>query len=136
MYVFTLTKYLYVRTRIGALRNLEALVLSLRGRLQNSDRTNYENIDIINNIDTSALLKVLTANESDRYISAITTLKSRIYETLRKLSACMNLIDGNTLLNHCNIAKTLNKMKKSKVVCSYIHIFKYSIYIPYIYIYS
>ena len=118
MYVFKLIKYLFVHTRIGALRNLEALVSSLRGRLQNgdSDRTKYEDVDIINDIDTSALLKVLTANESDRYISAITTLKSRINETLTKLSACISLIDGNTLLNHCNIAKTLNKMKKSKVI--------------------
>ena len=96
------------------MRNMEALVTSLRGRIESSE-LEHVNIDIVDQINITALRKVLDSKETDRFVTVTTNLKRQISESLRKLSASIHLIDGNTLLNHCNIVKTLNKMKKSKV---------------------
>ena len=87
---------------------------SLRGRIESSE-LEHVNIDIVDQINITALRKVLDSKETDRFVTVTTNLKRQISKSLRKLSASIHLIDGNTLLNHCNIVKTLNKMKKSKV---------------------
>ena len=131
---------------VGSIRNLEALVSSLNTRLQqgnvnigrdNSDTT--RDINMFGETDTASLSKVLSVKETQRYISMTTKLRTEIDEILIKLSACIHLIDGNTLLNHCNIAKTLNKVKKTKVeyksINVYVHIDSHIYTCIYIYIY-
>ena len=115
---------IYLCMYIGSMKNIEALVSSLRLRLDSIGNGNgngnggmdYDNIDIIDQIDTSTLASFLNTSEVDRYLTIISKLKLNIQVALHKLLSCVHLIDGNTLQHHCRIVDVLRIMKKSKVL--------------------